>query len=242
MTALVLLVALLADDPVDKLRLRYLELRTKDDFTHAKNDILRKLGGHATSEARAVLLKILGTTKSADERVNAVLSLGRIADRASVQKLIAKVSRKPTPALVEALATALGGVHDGPAMSWLATDAFSQKKPEILYAIARAQQRLAMPEAVPHLTRLYQRHREFDVRYAAVLGLAAIGPIDDSNALAEAAKDKDWRIRLAAARRPRPGACGCATRRFFRIRSTDRGAYVRDRKDGERRARADSLG
>jgi hypothetical protein len=198
MTALLLLVALLADDPVDKLHHQFLELRTKDNYTRKRVEIIRKLGSHATPKSRTVLLKILGTTKSPDERVTAVYSLGRIADKASTQKLIAKAGKKPTPALVEALADALGRINDGATMEWLAGDAFKQKKPELLYAVARAQERLAMPEAIPHLTRLYREHKELDVRFAAVLGLAATG----GEALKEAAKDKDWHIRLAAARAP----------------------------------------
>ncbi|MEM8886332.1 MAG: VWA domain-containing protein [Planctomycetota bacterium] len=196
MAAMLILVALLADDPVDKLHHRYLEIRSKDDYTRARNDILRKLGGHDTPKARAVLLKTLGTTKSRDERVNCVRSLGRIADLGSTRKLIEKVGKRKEPALFEALADALGGIDDGETMLWLATDAFRMKKPGVLYALAKAQQTLAMPEAIPHLTRLYREHGELDVRFAAVLGLSATG----GDALAEAGKDKEWRIRLAAAR------------------------------------------
>ena len=58
MTALLLLVALLADDPVDKLHHQFLELRTKDNYTRKRVEILRKLGSHATPKSRTVLLVI----------------------------------------------------------------------------------------------------------------------------------------------------------------------------------------
>ena len=194
--ALLLMLLAPADDAVDKLVARYQEIRDKDDYTHARNQLLRDLGKHATPKARAFLLKILRTTRSRDERVNALLALGRVADADAVQAMVQAVGRKPEPALVEALADALGGATDPAAMTWLATGAFDERKAELLYAIARAQERLGDPAAVPHLTKLYREHRDPDVRFAAVRGLAATG----GDALADAAKDEDWHIRLAATR------------------------------------------
>jgi len=196
--ALLLLFANPAEEQAAKLYDQYLEVKHKDDFTRAKNYFLRELGKLDTPRARTALLKILRTTRSRDERVTATLALGNHADAQTVRELVARVARKPSPAWVEALAEALGRVTDSDATQWLATDAFKQTRPEILYAIALAQAQLGKPEAIPQLTRLYREHRELDVRFAAVRGLAATG----GEALAEAAKDKEWRIRLAVAHAP----------------------------------------
>jgi len=189
------------EQATQKLRV-YLEWRRDDVKPQGRMRIIRELGGLDTPTARKGLLKILKLTRSRDEIVIAILAAGRIARLDTVRSLVARVARKPEPPFVEALADSLACVVDPKAREWLTGDAFKQRKPEILYAIAMAQEGLADPDAAARLIELYDGAKSIDLQYAAIRGLGALDGEGVQAKLSEAAKHEDWRVRLALAHAP----------------------------------------
>ncbi|MHC4955789.1 MAG: VWA domain-containing protein [Planctomycetota bacterium] len=181
---------------------QYMEWKKDGTHTRGRLDILRSMGRLDTPTARSSLLKILRKTNSDDERIVAILALGRIADLDTTIKLLAVVAKKPWPERVEALADALAQVTNKKARDWLANGALRERDERILYAVAMAQTGLADPAAAPHLVQVYANAKGVDTQYAAIRGLAALDAPGVKEVLDKAAQHEDWRVRLAVAHAP----------------------------------------
>jgi len=178
----------------------YLEYRRDDVRPQTRMRLIREMARLDSPTARKALLKIARSARTRDEAVIAILSIGRVAKRDTVEKLILQIAKNPEPARIEALADSLASVVDQEARTWLATKALDQRKPEILYAVALAQAGIADNVAAPKLIKLFNTTKSIDVAHAAIRGL---GALDGASATLDAAAiHKDWRVRLAVAHAP----------------------------------------
>ncbi len=180
----------------------YLEYRRDDMRPRTRMRLIREMARLDSPTARKALLKIARSARTKDEAVIAILSVGRVAKRDTVEKLILQIAKKPEPARIEALADSLASVVDAGARTWIATKALDQRKPEILYAVALAQASIADNVAAPKLIALYNKTKNIDVAHATIRGLAALAGPGVTETLDAAAKHKDWRVRLAVAHAP----------------------------------------
>jgi hypothetical protein len=176
---------------------KYLELRTKDDYTKACRFSIRELGKYDCPTARKALLRILKSTRRTDERVVCIYSLARVADVATLRATYAWLGRKADDALLMAWADAMSrakpALHD-----WLATEALKSAPPRLLAATAEALVVLRMPDAADRLLELFETN-QVELAAACTRALAAL---DDERVFGRAVKHADWRVRQALADQP----------------------------------------
>jgi hypothetical protein len=171
-------------------------------------DILRALGGCDCAKARDVLLALARTSRSGDERILAILSLGKIADLETARALLAALERRPEPAVTQAVAEALGQTTRPEVVQWLAGEALDTKQPDALRACLGALAALEAPEAVPALVGICGTSKDAHVLHDAVKALGKTGGPGARPALVAASTNPDWRVRLAAAAVLPAGAAG----------------------------------
>jgi len=191
------------EEEVEALVARYAELRREDDYTRARMSILRSLGEHAIPQARDALGKILRQTRSDDERIIAVLSLGRVADAAAARELVDWVAKRDAPELLIALGDALGTCRDADVKTWLAGPALESRDDAALAACVRAVGTQQLPDALPRLSALYEERngdaKQVDLVHETVRAIGLIGGDGARAPLLRAAVHPDARVRLAAA-------------------------------------------
>jgi len=205
-TLLLLAAVVAAQDPEEKakgLYDRYVELRAKDDYSRAKLNLLRQLGGLRTPTARTALLRILKATKSHDEKVVATLALCRNADEEAAREMLRyHAGRAQEAALTQALADGLATVTDRAVVACVVRDGLGAPQAHLAAACAEALAVLAAPEAAPRLRELYAKASgpaEVDVACAALHGLGGCGDAACRETILAAAQHADWRVRQAAA-------------------------------------------
>ena len=197
---LVLLAASVCAGPDEKAREhldKYLELRTKKDYTKACLYNIRELGKHECPTARKALLRILRSTRRADERVVCIYSVARVADVETLRTTYAWLEKKADDALLMAWADAMGrakpALHD-----WLATEALQSAQPRLLATTAEALAIVRTPAAADRLVELFET-KEVELAAACARALAAL---DDGRVLDRAVRHADWRVRQAVADYP----------------------------------------
>lgn len=162
-------------------------------------DILRTLGGCDCAKAREALLQLARTSRSGDERVLAILSLGKIADLETARALVQAVERRPEPAVAQALAEALAGTVRPDVIAWLGGEALDTKEPEVVRACLEALAAADAPGTVPKLVEIYGKSKDVAVLHEAVRALGKTGGAGARPTLLRASAHPDWRVRLAAA-------------------------------------------
>ena len=200
------LVALLApfaaaEDKAEELYRRYRALRLKEDYSTARFRILRSLGEVDTPTSRQVLLKILKSTRSGDERVICCHSLGKVADLETARDWLKWVSKKSDPVLYQALTDGLAATTRLEVHGWICAEAFAGARPQLECALAEALVVLELPDAAETLRRLWARTsvRQDQVATAAAV-LRALGRIGQATEfLPRAATHPAVSVRAAAA-------------------------------------------
>jgi len=189
------------DETAGRLWAEYQQLRPVEGWkaSDRRLDILRALGGLDCDKARKVLLPIARASRSGDERLLAILSLGKIADLETAQALLKTVERRPDPVLAQALADALGGTKRPEVVAWLGSDALGTRQPEVLRACLEALATLKVRDAAPAITAIYGSSKDIAVLHEAVRALGSSGAPGARPTLLAAASHPDWRVRLAAA-------------------------------------------
>lgn len=185
-----------------KLWTEFLALKREEGWKalDRRMDILRTLGGCDCGKARETLLQLARTSRSGDERVLAILSLGRIADLETARALLEAVVRRPEPAVAQAFAEALGQTTRPEIVAWLGGEALDTKDPEVLRACLEALAAAGAPEAVPKLVEIYGKSKDVAVLHEAVRALGRTGGAGARQTLLRASVHPDWRVRLAAAK------------------------------------------
>jgi hypothetical protein len=189
------------DDTAGRLWVEFQGLKGDKSWKAAdrRQDILRGLGRLNGDKARQVLLRVASTSRTGDERVLAVLSLGKIADLETWQALQKALERKPDPVVAEAYAEALTGVVQPEVLRWLGSEALATKQPEVLRACLEALAAVQVPEAVPTLVALYGTSTDVAILHETVRALGKVGGPGARATLLAAATNPDWRVRVAAA-------------------------------------------
>ncbi|HEX5136265.1 MAG TPA: HEAT repeat domain-containing protein, partial [Planctomycetota bacterium] len=162
-------------------------------------EILRALGGCDGDRSRKVLLQLVRTSRSGDERLLSILSLGKILDLDTAKELLKLVERRPEPAIAQALADALAGTKRADVTLWLGGEALDTKEPEVLGACIEALAALKPPEATARILAIYQGSTDVDILFEATRALGGIGGPGARAALRCSAAHPDFRVRLAAA-------------------------------------------
>jgi hypothetical protein len=193
------------DGKATALHVEYETLFREKDARKARRrlEILRDLGNLPCPVARFSLLRTLPVARTLDEKVIAVLSLGKVGDATVVPALAAAVAKEDHPVLWQALSDGLARLPDRDAGTWIATAGIDGAKGPLLAALVRAAGHLQMKEAAPRIAALYResagRKDGVDLCHDAAAALGEIGGPSALPVLREAAGHPDWRVRLAAA-------------------------------------------
>jgi HEAT repeat protein len=162
-------------------------------------EILRALGGCDCGSARKTLLQLARTSRSGDERLLSILSLGRILDLDTAKELLRLVERRPEPAITQALADAFAGAKRPDVVAWLGGEALDTKQPDVLRACLEALAALKTPEAAAKVLAIHGSSKDPVLLHEAVRALGSMGGPGARTALLSAASHADFRVRLAAA-------------------------------------------
>lgn len=193
-------------------------------------DILRALGGCDCDRSRKTLLHLVRTSRSGDERLLSILSLGRILDLDAAKELLKLVERRPEPAIAQALADALAGTSRAEVVAWLGAEALDTRSPEILRACLEALAALKPPEAAAKVLAIHGKAADVAVLHEATRALGGMGGPGARPALLSAAAHPDFRVRLAAAE-TLPGVTPADEQALAAVR-----ALLGDAEHGVRRA------
>ncbi|MCK6479412.1 MAG: hypothetical protein HUU06_05065 [Planctomycetaceae bacterium] len=166
-------------------------------------DILRAMGGLSCATARESLLRVLPIARTGDEKVLAILALGRIADRDAVEKLAAAAAKGEDPVLLQALSKGLEQLQDAGARAWVGGEGLASAKGGLLRALIRGAGRLQLEGAADRIAALYGENAgkkgEIDLCHDAVRAMGEIGGAKGRVMVMAAAAHPEWRIRMAAA-------------------------------------------
>jgi len=189
------------DETARRLWSEYQQLRGDEGWKafDRRLDILRGLGSCDCDRARDALLKLVRMSRSGDERLLAILSLGKIADLDAARTVLKTIERHPEPALSQAFADAFGATPDPEILAWLGGEALETKQPEALRACIEALGNDGAIDAAPRIVEIWKSSKDVDVLHEAVRTLGRVGGPGAREVILAAASNGDWRVRLAAA-------------------------------------------
>ncbi len=189
----------------DALHKEYLKTVKFTDFSTFSKRMatIRSLGRLKSPKARTYLLSIARSSRSIDDRIVAISTLGSGLDAKTAKTLADLVGRKRDPLLTQALGQAYMLASSEDALTWLATDALKIKEPAVLEAVLDAQLIHADPRAREPLQAIFEKHKDRSagviLAFAALRALGNIADSRDRRLLLRTPSYADWRLRLAGA-------------------------------------------
>ncbi len=221
-----------AEEDARRLWTEYQQLRPVEGWKafDRRLDILRSLGGCDCDRSRKALLQLVRTSRSGDERLLSILSLGRLLDLDTAKDLLKLVERRPEPAIAQALADAFAGTKRADVIAWLGAEALDTKQPEVLRACLEALRRLKAAEAAAKVLAIHGKSEDVAILNEATRALGVMGGPGARAALLSAAAHADFRVRLAAAE-TLPGLASGDEQSLAAVR-----ALLEDPEPGVRRA------
>ena len=188
-------------------------------------ELIRKMEFGPCPTALRFLGELLSSKKaSGDQRLYALRSLLRMANKKTFDKILKTLSKAKDPTLWEIFGNELLERPSGAIREWASGPALKSRDPAMLCAYLRARARRPDKALAKPLTKLYDKHVKekgnAEIAYHALKTLVRLEPKTYGEHLAKAANAPDWRVRLAAADaipfvQPLEGEALAAVRKLF---------------------------
>lgn len=194
------------EQKVKEIEAEYDALKSNQDMvqTRRRRELTRRLGTLKSEKGTKLLNLIVENDGDLRTRVVAMHSISDVGDIAAIRRMYRAVLKEQNTVLPDYLGPALAHAKDPETGPWIVDKVLSNPNKILRLSAVEAIAGLRTPSAREPLLELHAREqkkarREMHLVYEVLRALGQVGGDGAKDVLYEAAKDSDWRARLAAA-------------------------------------------